>query len=201
MTGRDKVLIVIGVVVLLVAAIGLFGIKPAATKFSEARQQKAELSVKKTEMETEINALPTYQSQLDAAVADYMATANRVYGDLTNDKIHDAVINELVVASGLSPVSFSIANVSTYGVAPFAASSSTADGQTANIGGATTSEGATVRMANVTVNVFGTADQIITFLDRLNSDEGIYIQQASFANTAESTTVAVTFNMVLSETY
>ena len=200
MTVRDKLVLAIGVIILIVAAIGIFGIKPAVSNLSDARKQKAELVVKKTEMETEINALPTYQSQLDAAVADYMATSERVYGDLTNDKIHDAVINELVIPSGLSPVSFSISNVSTYAVSNFALPAGGND-QTASVNGPVQSDSSTVRMASITVNVFGTADQVITFLDRLNSDEGIYVQQASFANTAEGTTVAVAFNMVLSETY
>lgn len=197
MSGNDKKLLVIGAALILVVAIAFFGIKPAFTKIGEAKDRNAELKAQKTSMETEIAAIPSYESTLVSAKAAYAEMANRVYGDLTNDKIHDAVIDDLVLPCGLSITDFTISGITRSGVMQY----QTIKSETGDIIGQGGEAAGNVRLANISVNVFGTSDQIITFVDKLNSDEGIFLQNTSFANTAEGSAVTVTFYMVLSESF
>lgn len=201
MSANDKKLVIIAAALLLTFAICFFGIKPSVTGIVEAKGKIDELSAKKTEMSNEIAAIPTYEKGLETAKADYAKTADRVYGDLTNDKIHDAVVDTLVTPCGLTITSFSISPspvtktaISKYEV--------TVGDNGENIGkGGETAENANTRLAHITVNVSGTTDQIVTFIDKLNNDEGIYIQSTSFANSNEGTAVSVDFFMALSETF
>lgn len=201
MSANDKKLVIIAAALLLTFAICFFGIKPSVTGIVEAKGKIDELSAKKTEMSNEIAAIPTYEKGLETAKADYTKTADRVYGDLTNDKIHDAVVDTLVTPCGLTITSFSISPspvtktaISKYEV--------TVGDNGENIGkGGETAENANTRLAHITVNVSGTTDQIVTFIDKLNNDEGIYIQSTSFANSNEGTAVSVDFFMALSETF
>ena len=152
-------------------------------------------------MSNEIAAIPSYEKGLEAAKADYAKTADRVYGDLTNDKIHDAVVDKLVAPSGLSITSFSISPspVTKTSIAKYEV---TVAENGENVGkGGESAENANSKLAHITVSVSGTTDQIITFIDKLNADEGIYIQNTSFATSSEGTAVSVDFFMVLSETF
>lgn len=199
MTANDKKLLVIAVAFLLVFGIAFLGIRPAVNGIKAAKAKNEELSAKKTEMSNEIAATPTYKATLEAAKADYAKTSERIYGDLTNDRIHDAVIDTLVVPCGLSITNFTINSVAKLGILPYTVSK-TEEGATVGQGGES-AENANVRLASVTVTVSGNADQITTFIDKLNADEGIYLQNASFTNSSEATSVPVSFYMVLSETF
>lgn len=201
MSANDKKLVIIAAALLLTFAICFFGIKPAVTGIVEAKGKIEELSAKKTEMSNEIAAIPTYEKGLETAKADYSKTADRVYGDLTNDKIHDAVVDTLVTPCGLTVSSFAISPspVTTAGIIPYAITKAE-NGENVGAGGEDSNDPKT-RMAHISINVAGTADQIITLIDKMNNDEGIYIENTSFTNSAESTTVSVSFYMVLSETF
>ena len=201
MSANDKKLVIIAAALLLTFAICFFGIKPAVTGIVEAKGKIEELSAKKTEMSNEIAAIPSYEKGLEAAKADYAKTADRVYGDLTNDKIHDAVVDKLVAPSGLSITSFSISPspVTKTSIAKYEV---TVAENGENVGkGGESAENANSKLAHITVSVSGTTDQIITFIDKLNADEGLYIQNTSFATSSEGTAVSVDFFMVLSETF
>lgn len=197
LTAKDKKLIVIAGGLLLVLAIIMFGIKPGISGYMAGKDEKKALSEKKATMQTEINALPTYKIQLEDAVAEYNTTAGRVYGDLTNDKIHDSVVNDLVTPCGLTMTSFNINSVEKL---PLAAFTGKVDDQ-GNTEVVLPPAESAVRVANVSINVFGTTDQIITLLDSMNNNEGIYLIQTSFSNGMEQTTTTVSFLMVLSETF
>ncbi|NLL63186.1 MAG: hypothetical protein GX241_02940 [Ruminococcaceae bacterium] len=199
MTDREKKLAIIAAAVLLILGIIVLGIKPTITNIQEAWVEKEALAAKKTEMKTEITALPTYEKALDVAKADYAKVAERVYGDLTNDLIHDAVIDTLIVPCGLTVSSFTINSVQPTAVVPYTVIKDET-GRIIGTGGFSTEE-PSIRMASVTVNVYGTADQIQTFVDVLNGKEGIFLQNTSFANTTSATSADVGFYMVLSETF
>lgn len=199
MTAKDKKLLTIAAAVLIVIAIIVVGIKPTFTKFQEANAKKAELKTQKVEMKKEIEALPSYEIEYDAAATSYKETANRIYGDLNNQKIQDAVVGELVTASGLSISNFRISDVSKLQITPYAIKD---DGTGKNVGsGVTTTDGAAVRVANITATVFGTQEQVQMLIDRMDADEGICLQQFSYAPTPDGTTCTITFLMVLSENY
>ena len=208
MTAKDKKLVIIAAVALISLAILMFGIKPAITNFTEANGKKAQLKTQKQTMQTEINNIASYEGQLKVAVDEYNKTAARVYADLSNDQIHDAVVNELVTPSGLQITTLTIGaidriNLGKYNPVAENPENVTADQATAEP--AATQEQATnplVRAANISANVYGTQSQVIAFLDTLNADEGISLQQVSFVNSAEGgTSVTVTFYMVLRETF
>ncbi len=198
-TEKDKKLLVVGGIFLAVVALILFVIKPGFTGFSENNAKIDSLKTKKVEMKTEIDALPTYEAQLDTAVSEYNVVAARVYGDLSSDKIQDAVINDLVAPCGLVATNFTISGVNKSGVTPYSVTTDE-NGDKIGTGGIST-ENANVRLANVTISVSGSTEQVITLLDKLNSTEGIYLQQTSFATAAESAAVSISFYMVLSETF
>lgn len=192
MSQKDKNTIILAVVALLIFGICFLGIKPAFTNLKEAKAANTELSAQRDTMKTEIASLPTYKTNLDAAKANYDTTANRVFPDSDNDELHDIIVDKLVKPLGLQINSLSIVGRSTQSVATY----STKDD--APMGGPT--EG-TINMASVSVSVYGTLDQLIAFVDELNTTEGIYFQGVGFANTAEPATISVSFEMVLADTF
>ena len=191
MSEKDKNTIIIAAVALLIFGLCFLGIKPAFTNLQEARAKNAELSATKQEMQNEINALPTYKTNLDNAKKDFASTAARVYGDLTNDKIHDAVV-EFVSGCGLQTTSFAVNGINTASVVPYAINE--------GVGAGGEGEG-TVKLANVTISVFGTKDQVIALIDKLNTTEGTFLQQVSFTDSGEATSVQVTYDMVLADNF
>jgi len=207
MTAKDKKLVIIAATALIAIAVLMFGIKPAITNFTEANGKKAQLKTQKQTMQTEIANIPTYEGELQNKIAEYNQTAARVYGDLSNDQIHDAIVNELVTPAGLQITTLTIGSVdkitmATYNPALANPENVSADEATAP---APTDPAATnplIRAANVTANVYGTQAQVVSFLDSLNTNEGISLQQVSFTNSDEgSVAVTVTFYLVLSETF
>ena len=191
MSEKDKNTIIIAAIALLIFGIIMLGIKPGITNFKEAKAKNEELSATKQEMQTQINALPTLKTELEAAKADYATTAGRVYGDLTNDKIHDEVV-KMVQDLGLEITNFSVGDVAPMGISPYAVN----DG----VGAGGVAEGS-VKLANVTATVFGNNQQIISFIDYINKTEGLYLQTVSFSNVADATSASVPFYMVLADTF
>lgn len=191
MSEKDKKTIIIAAVALLIFGICFLGIKPAFTNLKEAKAQNEELSATKQEMQTEINSLPTYKTNLENAKKDYSSTAARVYGDLTNDKIHDAVV-EFVSACGLQTTSFTVNSINTATVTPYSIKEGT------GVGG--DGEG-TVQLANITISVFGNKDQVVDLIDKINTTEGTYLQQVSFTDSGEATAVQVAYEMVLADSF
>ena len=191
MSEKDKKTIIIAAIALLIFGIIMLGIKPGIANLKEAKAQNAELSAKKQEMQTQIEALPTLKTELEAAKADYATTAARVYGDLTNDKIHDEVV-KMVQDLGLEITNFSVGNVAPMGITPYSIN------EGVGVGGV--SEGS-IKLANVTVTVFGSNQQIISFIDYINKTEGLYPQNISFSNGGDATSVTVPFYMVLADTF
>ena len=191
MTEKDRNTIIIAVVALLIFGIAFLGIRPAFTGIQETKAKNAELSAQKKTMQSEIAALPQYKTNLETAKTNYNATAARVYGDFTNDKIHDAVV-AFVSSCGLSTTSFTVNSVELGSVQGY----SIADG--VGVGGVTDG---TVKLANVTINVYGTSANMIKLIDKFNTTEGMYLDTVSFANSAEATSTSITFNMVLSDTF
>lgn len=192
MSEKDRRTIIIAAVALLIFGIIFLGIRPAVTGIKEAREKNVELSAQKQAMETEINSLSTYKANLETAKTEYKTTSSRVFADLTNDKIHDEVIDKIVTPLGLSVTSLQITDAAEMGVAPYVV---TAEGATGGIAGGAS------KMAFVNVGVTGSQDQIIALVDQLNATEGIYLQSASFAASGEATVVNIPFYMVLSETF
>ena len=88
MSEKDKNTIIIAAVALLIFGLCFLGIKPAFTNLQEARAKNAELSATKQEMQTQINALPTLKTELEAAKAD----AEELYPDLNVDEIIDMIV-------------------------------------------------------------------------------------------------------------
>ncbi len=198
-TEKDKKLLVIAGIFLVAVALILFVIQPGFTGFSENNAKIEPLKAQKETMKTEIEALPTYEAQLDTAIAEYNTVAARVYGDLSSDKIQDAVVNDLVAPCGLVTTNFTISGVTKMGIANYTVSKNES-GAMVGVGG-TSGDNANIRLANITISVSGTNDQVISLLDKLNSTEGIYLQQTSFASATEGASVSVSFYMVLSETF
>ena len=56
-------------------------------------------------------------------------------------------------------------------------------------------------MADINISVFGSKDQIVSYIDKLNTTEGTFLQSVSFADSGENTSVSAVFTMVLSDTF
>ncbi len=192
MSEKDRNTIIIAVIALLIFGIGFLGIKPAFTGIKETKATNAELSAKKTEMETQINSLPSYKVQLETAKAEYAQTVARVYDDLTNDKIHDAVV-AFVNKQGLQVTNFSVSDIITGAVSGYTVS------EGAGVGGI--NEGS-VQIATVSITVAGSKAQIIALADYMNKTEGIYVESISFGTegTDNSTAASIQLSMLLGDT-
>lgn len=198
-TEKDKKLLIVAGIFLVIVALLLFVVKPGFTSFNENKTKIETLKPQKENMEKEINSLSTYEAQLSAAIEEYNATAARVFGDLTNDKIQDTVVDGFVTPCGLTTTDFTISGVGKIGVSGYAVTTNE-DGTITGVGG-TTSDNANVRLANITISVSGTNAQVISLLDKLNSTEGIFLQQTSLATATDNGAVSISFYMVLSETF
>lgn len=220
-TEKDKKLLAVGGIFLVVVALVLFVIKPGFTSFSENNAKLKELKARKDTMQTEINALPTYEAQLKAAVEEYNAAAARIYPDLTADKVQDTVMADFVNKYSLSISNLTIAEPtdtmiskfvpksadSSATTAPAATTDTTAADTTATDSTATDSTAAaptasgTIKLVNVSANISGSAENVIAMIDAMNAAEGVYIQQVSYTTDIEGTTASITFLMALSETF
>lgn len=220
-TEKDKKLLAVGGIFLVVVALVLFVIKPGFTSFSENNAKLKELKVRKDTMQTEIKALPTYEAQLKAAVEEYNATAARIYPDLTADKVQDTVMADFVNKYSLSISNLTIAEPtdtvistfvpksadSTAATAPAtttdttAADTTAADTTATDPAAATPAAPGTIKLVNVSANISGGAENVIAMIDAMNAAEGVYIQQVSYTTDTEGTTASITFLMALSETF
>lgn len=192
MSEKDKKTIIIAAVALLIFGICFLGIKPAFTNLKEAKAQNAELSAKKQEMQTEINSLPTYKTGLENAKVEYAKTTARAFGDLTNDKIHDEVV-AMAKNNGLEVTNFTVSDVTTGTINSYSVS------EGLGVGGV--KEG-TVKLANVSLIVSGSKDNIVKLADYMNKAEGIYVSSLSFGSdgTDGSTAANVQIEMLLADT-
>lgn len=215
-TEKDKKLLAVGGIFLVVVALVLFVIKPGFTSFSENNAKLKELKVRKDTMQTEIKALPTYEAQLKAAVEEYNATAARIYPDLTADKVQDTVMADFVNKYSLSISNLTIAEPtdtvistfvpksadSTAATAPATTTDTTAADTTAtDPAAATPAAPGTIKLVNVSANISGGAENVIAMIDAMNAAEGVYIQQVSYTTDTEGITASITFLMALSETF
>ena len=194
MTEKDKKTLIIAAIALLIFGIAFLGIRPAVTNLKEARAKNVELSAQKEAMQTEINSLPTYKTNLETAKTNYNATAARAFADLSNDKIHDVVIDEIVTPLGLDVKGFHINSIEPLGISNYVIPSADAGASPAIVTG-------TTNLAYITVDVVGTQEQVIALADKLNATEGTYLANISFSTVADNATVSVPFYMVLSETF
>lgn len=192
MSEKDRNTIIIAAIALLIFGIAFLGIKPAFTGIKETKAANAELSAKKTEMETQINSLPTYKVQLETAKAEYAKTVARVYDDLPNDKIHDAVV-AMVNNKGLQVTNFSVSEVipgtvNAYSIAEGAGVGGIGDGS--------------VQIATVSITVAGSKAQIVALADYMDKAEGIFVQSISFGSegTDNSTAASIQIAMLLGDT-
>lgn len=192
MSEKDKKTIIIAAVALLIFGICFLGIKPAFTNLKEAKAQNAELSAKKQEMQTEINSLPTYKTGLENAKVEYAKTTARAFGDLTNDKIHDEVV-AMAKNNGLEVTNFTVSDVTTGTINSYSVS------EGVGVGGV--GEG-TVKLANVSLIVSGSKDNVVKLADYMNKAEGIYVSSLSFGSdgTDGSTAANVQIEMLLADT-
>lgn len=192
MSEKDKKTIIIAAVALLILGICFLGIKPAFTNLKEAKAQNAELSAKKQEMQTEINSLPTYKTGLENAKVEYAKTTARAFGDLTNDKIHDEVV-AMAKNNGLEVTNFTVSDVTTGTINSYSVS------EGLGVGGV--GEG-TVKLANVSLIVSGSKDNVVKLADYMNKAEGIYVSSLSFGSdgTDGSTAANIQIEMLLADT-
>ena len=187
MSEKDKKTIIIAAIALLIFGIGFLGIKPAYTGIQETKAANAELEAKKTEMETQINALPSYKVQLETAKAEYAKTVARVYDDLPNDKIHDAVV-AMVNNKGLQVTNFSVSEVIPGTVSTYAINEGYGNG------GVT--EGA-VQVVTVSITVAGSKAQIVALADYMDKAEGIFVQSISFGNEGDDNSIAASIQIAM----
>ena len=192
MSEKDKKTIIIAAIALLIFGIIMLGIKPGITNLKEAKAQNAELSAKKQEMQTEINSLPTYKTGLENAKVEYAKTTARAFGDLTNDKIHDEVV-AMAKNNGLEVTNFTVSDVTTGTINSYSVS------EGLGVGGV--GEG-TVKLANVSLIVSGSKDNVVKLADYMNKAEGIYVSSLSFGSdgTDGSTAANIQIEMLLANT-
>lgn len=199
-TEKDKKLLAVGGIFLAVVALILFVIKPGFSGFGENNAKIETLKTQKQTMKTEIDALPTYEANLKTAVDAYNTAAARIYGDLSADKIQDTVMSEYIDKYSVSISNFSISDTTNYAIARFS-NTKNENGDVIGEGGAAISDTSGIRLATITVNVSGTAANIISMIDAMNAAEGIYLQQVSYSSVAEGTAANITFLVALSETF
>jgi len=191
MSEKDKNTLIIAVVALLIFGIAFLGIKPAFSSMKETKATNAELSAQKEEMKTEIESLPTYKANYEQAKVDYKATTDRIFPSHDNDELHDDIV-ALIREAGMTPASVNIADTTNMGMQYYVATEESSTGGVA--------EG-DVKMVSISASAFGTQDQLIAFVDILNKNEGTYLQQVSFTESAEQSAYSVSFMMVLADTF
>lgn len=107
LTNRDKVLITVLIVFLVIAGFVVFIILPAVDKRSELQQQIEQAETEKSEMESEIALLPSYQKRKEENEAKRRELIQDLYPMMENQEI-DKMITNMILDMGLMARDFTV---------------------------------------------------------------------------------------------
>lgn len=195
---NKKTLIIVALVLLTILTI-VFGIRPTITKIKDAKAENETLTARKTEMETEINNLPTYQANLKEAKKNYNDLADHVFKNMTVDEIHDEVVNNIVFDPlGLEINSLSIGNTSLSGITNYSVND--ADRSAVTLTGL-------AKLVTVNIGVKGkNIDEMINAVDYFNTTEAIFMTSGftyapEVREKGEESTMSFSLYLVMSDKY
>lgn len=107
MTERDKKLLILLAVVVLLVGFGRLVFYPLFTQITERDEQIDNLEIQQQEMEMKIAQKPALEMSMDAVTADFQEKTSDFYDLLQNQEV-DREITQIILAHGLDAVEFSV---------------------------------------------------------------------------------------------
>lgn len=196
LTDRDKKLLYILVLVLIVAVSYRFLITPFIDNYKEVSDKNKTLVQRQSDMENEIANIDTYKAGIENARADYAGTRAKVFGDFREPDM-DQAITKLLLGAGVGPTTFTITDVSPIKILPYNASAADVNGAK----GVIADPSSKITAANIQVVATGTADNVVNAMKVFDSTSGIQIQSSEVTLAGDSSTFKATISMILSEDY
>lgn len=196
LTDRDKKLLYILLLVLIVAVSYRFLITPFIDNYKEASDKNKTLVQRQSDMENEIANIDTYKAGIENAKADYESTRAKVFGDFREPDM-DQAITKLLLGAGVGPTTFTITDVSPIKILPYNASAADVNGAK----GVISDPSSKITAANIQIVATGTADNVINAMKVFDSTSGIQIQSSEVNLAGDSSTFKATISMILSENY
>lgn len=117
-TKRDKVLLIIMLVVGLIAAYIYFGIIMTADRIDQLTIEQENLEIQKQNMDMKIAQIPVYEISVERASEEYEALTKGLFPVMTNEEV-GAYITDLMVEEGMKIQDLDIQEAGLREIAPY----------------------------------------------------------------------------------
>lgn len=192
LSGREKkMLYFLLIVVILSASIALL-IMPSLSRLSGIEEELAEVSLQRTQMETEKSNLGDLNAQLEKLTGDGEARYKDFFSTETGSETIDRFITDIVLGAGLTPTSLSFSEVEYRGLTDYVGADSTQSSSSTSVDNNTAQK---VMVLGVTVSTNGDYNQFTTLVKALGSKSQLEISIADFR--AESNSIVISLDIYL----
>lgn len=194
---REKKLLYVLLVFLLIMAGWFFAIKPSLENYRNAKNQLSQKETTLAELKSQLTQYQNAPSQLAAQTQTYNSLIKKYYGVLKNEKISSMFSDELTKAN-LTPSSLTISDAQddVSNSSTTSSSSSSTSSSTASNTSTSSSSRLVTKYVDITCN--GTLDNVSKLLQNIEGDTksvGVTGFNYSPASTSSDTTAEDTFTI------
>ena len=187
LTEREKKLIYILVLFLLVIGGWFLVIKPSLKNYNQAKLNKANRAAELTKLKDELKDYQQADGQLAILDQNYQVIIDKYNGVYTNDEIDD-LITKQIMASGLTPASL---NISEGNTVEQNSSNSTTNKQK-EVSTKTTSSNIITK--TVTTTVQGNLNGVGNLLDKVKTMKGVSVSSMNYSDKQDSSSQSTNIN-------
>lgn len=190
-----KVLFIGGLIILIVVSIFLI-IIPTSKKISKVQIDNKTLNQKQEEMESSINNIESFKKTKSDLEDEYKEANSKVFNNFNECDI-ESTVSKMVADNGLNPKTVNMTAFNGIKVLPFTSSKTYKDEKVSC--GIVADEKSKNKAANVIISAEGPAQNILKFLNVLDSQSGIFIQESKITLGNDKSKIDVTISLVLGE--
>lgn len=174
LTNRDKVLLAVLIVFLVIAGFVVFIILPAIDKRSDLQQQIEQAETERSEMEAEIALLPSYQKRKEENESKRRELIQDLYPMMENQEI-DKMITNMILDMGLMARDFTVSvRPENRNFTPYTASAMGLEEALTQEKGSQSSEkdtaGNEIYISDITVTAIGSLESLQTLIDSVTNE-------------------------------
>ncbi len=200
-TERDKKLLYILAMVLVLVLGYRFALVPSFDKYKDIKLANTSLVEQQEKMETEILKIDAYKKNLSVANDEYKKTTAKVFGNLNSAGVDEAM-TKLVQDNGLAPMTLNISDINMIKINEFVVPkpvSKDPNQKPNEIMGAIADDKSLVTAANVDIVATGSEDNVKALAMAMSNTVGIFVQTLDLSLAGESSTIKATVSMILSD--
>lgn len=200
-TERDKKLLYILAMVLVLVLGYRFALVPSFDKYKDIKLANNTLVEQQEKMETEISKINAYKKNLSVANDNYKKTSDKVFGKLSAAGV-DGAMTKLIQDNGLSPMTLNISDINKIKISNFVVPKPVSNNpnQKANEQmGVIADESSLVTAANVDIVATGSEEGVKALAMAMSNEVGIFVQTLDLSLSGDSSTIKATVSMILSD--